>query len=111
MSNRRRFCGAFGLLMIFMSYQMSILLFTHMHFVNGEAIVHSHPYKSKHDHTPEQIVLLTQLSHYVSLEVDTIAKIDVPHIWITPSEVLGDVPFVACPFLENIALRAPPALV
>ena len=62
------------LLFLFVGYYASISLFTHTHIVNGVKIVHSHPYKSSsddkkagHEHTTHELILIQQLSHFVSV--------------------------------------------
>lgn len=57
------------LLGLYLSYQAGITMFTHVHYVNGVMIVHSHPSKDKqHTHTTEQYLLIHQLSQAQMLE-------------------------------------------
>ena len=57
------------LLVLFISYSGSIMLFYHTHLVQGFLITHSHPYKlpakkgavENHSHAPSQYVLLQHL--------------------------------------------------
>ena len=59
----------FLLLTLFVTYQASITLFAHMHYVNGVMIVHSHPSSdSEHTHTESQIVTLAQVSEWSGTE-------------------------------------------
>ena len=47
----------------YVTYQVSITLFTHVHIVNGVMIVHSHPSSEKHHtHTTGQVILIAHLS-------------------------------------------------
>ena len=50
--------------LIFVSYLCGIALFTHSHVVNGVIIVHSHPFKDAHSHTPKQFETIMYLSNY-----------------------------------------------
>lgn len=45
-------------------------MFTHVHYVNGVMIVHSHPSHGKHTHTKTEIVVIDRLSSFHSLEAD-----------------------------------------
>lgn len=59
-----------GLLpLLFVVYVSDISLFIHMHIVEGEIIVHSHPYKNVqggplHQHAQGEIQFFCSLSHY-----------------------------------------------
>ena len=57
------------LLTLFVTYQASITLFAHIHYVNGVMIVHSHPSSdSEHTHTESQILTLAQVSEWAGTE-------------------------------------------
>lgn len=45
----------FFLPLLFLTYWGGISLFNHSHVVNGVIIVHSHPFKANHQHTPDQV--------------------------------------------------------
>lgn len=47
----KRIIGAVCLLVLFVAYQTSITAFTHVHYVNGVIITHSHPFHGKHTHS------------------------------------------------------------
>lgn len=55
--------------LIFVSYLCGIALFTHSHVVNGVIIVHSHPFKDAHSHTPKQFETIMYLSSYLMPDV------------------------------------------
>jgi hypothetical protein len=64
------------LLILFLGYYGSIVLFTHTHLINGVTIVHSHPYKPfsddgspSHNHSSNEIVVLQALSGFFSTVV------------------------------------------
>ncbi len=59
------------LLMLFLGYYGSITFFTHVHIVDGVAIVHSHPYKSlngnnrtDNKHTNKELQVIQFLSDF-----------------------------------------------
>ena len=58
----------FFLLTLFTVYQASISMFTHVHYVNGVMITHSHPFDGKHKHTKSELLVIDRLSHAVTLE-------------------------------------------
>lgn len=63
MSKRRYIVAPLLLLALFLTYQVSITLFTHVHIVNGVMIVHSHPSSEKHHtHTTGQVISIAHLS-------------------------------------------------
>ncbi|HPF00930.1 MAG: hypothetical protein AB7V36_07840 [Bacteroidales bacterium] len=54
---------------LFLGYMSSATLFMHTHYINGVAVVHSHPYKSAddgssgHQHSNQGFLLIAVLSH------------------------------------------------
>ena len=68
LKNRYIFVPLF-LLTLFVSYQMSITMFSHIHYVNGVMIVHSHASTdNEHTHTESQILTLAQMSEWSGTE-------------------------------------------
>jgi len=65
---KKKNIGALSLLVLFIMYQASITAFTHVHYVNGVMITHSHPFDGKHKHTKSELVVIDRLSHAVTLE-------------------------------------------
>ena len=87
MGHIKKILLSFLLLTLFVTYQVSITMFTHVHYVNGVMIAHSHPYKGTHSHTaftPERPILFT---------------VEIPE----------SIPVTAGTHLQVISLRAPPA--
>ena len=83
--------------------------FTHVHYVNGVMIAHSHPYKGTHSHTASNIIVIAHFAAFHSLEVDV-------HYDFTPErpilftvEIPESIPVTAGTHLQVISLRAPPA--
>lgn len=48
-------------------------MFTHMHYINGVIITHSHPFSKKtaHAHSQTELVVIDRLADYHTLEVNT----------------------------------------
>lgn len=51
---KRTIC-ALCLLALFVAYQASITAFTHVHYVNGVLITHSHPFHNQHSHSTDSL--------------------------------------------------------
>lgn len=96
------------LLAIFCAYQIGITMFTHVHVVNGVALVHSHPSNNRHTHTEGQILTLAQLSTFVGLEnpLQVLEKVDFP--LLRKLDISHSITFSIAGFLLHIHLRAPP---
>ena len=70
MGHIKKILLSFLLLTLFVTYQVSITMFTHVHYVNGVMIAHSHPYKGTHSHTASNIIVIAHFASFHSLEVD-----------------------------------------
>ena len=97
------------LLTLFVAYQASITMFSHIHYVNGVMIVHSHPSADdEHTHTASQILTLAQVSEWTGTEpvFVTLAEVSLS-VFDTlecerKSRTLTDL------YAHFISLRAPP---
>ncbi|MCC8187069.1 MAG: hypothetical protein LIP08_06065 [Bacteroides sp.] len=67
-SSQKTFISLF-LLSLFTLFQISTLLFVHVHEVNGAKIAHSHPNPGQHDHTTSELLLINFLGQ---LEVSSV---------------------------------------
>ena len=98
------------LLGLYLSYQAGATMFTHVHYINGERVVHSHPSKSKkHTHTARQILLIYQLSHAQTLEASAPQRLEKPAL---PGIVMAeekDRDFQPQVLPLHSPLRAPPS--
>lgn len=54
----RKIIGALSLLVLFTMYQVCITAFTHVHYINGVLITHSHPFQGTHSHTQSELVVI-----------------------------------------------------
>ena len=58
---------------LFLGYLSSATMFMHTHYINGIAVVHSHPYQSSgdgtsgHQHSNQGFLLIAVLSHFSAL--------------------------------------------
>jgi hypothetical protein len=74
MIRKRKGLFAGFVLMLFCSYMVNITCFYHSHVVNGQFVMHSHPYKGTpdnpgHNHTTAQLISITLLAHFAALSV------------------------------------------
>ncbi len=98
------------LLVLYVMFQAGISVFPHEHILNGEKLVHSHPYSNaNHSHTSDQAVTIARLSSVQTLEaqVSEAGTLDLP--------LLYAVEYDECSFsiisrhTRCLGLRAPPA--
>jgi len=84
-------------------------MFSHVHYVNGVMIVHSHPSSdSEHNHTETQVITLAQISSFTGLEPVQTSVEPVCYPNVTYLEFDRDVSFVSDLHILHISLRAPP---
>ncbi|MGL5938494.1 MAG: hypothetical protein ACRCZY_05750 [Phocaeicola sp.] len=97
-----------GLLTLFLTYEVSLTMFAHVHVVNGFHLVHSHPSSKRHTHPLTQLVTIAYLQAFHAEEA-------LPTFSIQPLQVLlyeAEIPLrtaisLATPHY-NYSLRAPP---
>lgn len=68
---RRKFISI-CLLVLYVTYQASIASFTHVHYINGVMLVHSHPFQGEHTHSSTELVLIDRLSNFHALDVESV---------------------------------------
>ncbi len=106
---RRHILSPLLLLALFLTYQVSITAFTHVHIVNGVMIVHSHPSSQKHhQHTSGQVISIAHLStiHTLPAEVGTTIAVDRPVLYVL--EYQTDTFRAKAFHTRGVHLRAPP---
>lgn len=109
MSRRRRILGPLLLLTLFLTYQVSITMFTHVHIVNGVMIVHSHPSPSKkHTHTGGQVITIAGIGSYHTLEPEAAITIAAERPVLYVIEYDSDTFRAVAPHTHCVHLRAPP---
>ena len=100
------------LLGLYLSYEAGITMFTHVHYVNGVVVVHSHPSKSKkHSHTRGQYLLIHQLNHVQTLEVSIPVSLNMPELYYILLKEKIQIDSKQKVSLVYTLLRAPPSLV
>lgn len=104
---KRTIC-ALCLLALFVAYQASITAFTHVHYVNGVLITHSHPFYNQHSHSTDSLIVIGLLSHFSS---DTPDCCELQHPMRPLLQVVESAP--ATPVVNGkpyrvVSLRAPP---
>lgn len=110
MMRRRRTYWAIGLLMLFLSYQASVVSFTHVHIINGVTIAHSHPFTSEHQHSGSQYFQLELLSHFLSPEMEVPVVGSPDYRWVLTVEVIPEYATYSDAYFNILSLRAPPCL-
>jgi len=107
----KRIIGSICLLVLFVAYQASITAFTHVHYVNGVIITHSHPFHGKHTHSKTELVVIDRLSTFCSPEVDVYENLHPMRMLLAVLEAEQVTPLVKGKSGQIISLRAPPMLV
>ena len=97
------------LLVILVSYKLSVTIFVHTHNVDGIMVAHSHPFTNgNHTHSSSQILVIGQLSTFNGVEYDSVGELKVYYNGVE------DVLFTTQNLNEIVAsatvisLRAPP---
>lgn len=98
------------LLALFLTYQVSITMFTHVHIINGVMIVHSHPSSDDHHtHTAGQVITIAHIGSYQTLEPEagvSNVTVECPLLYVLG---LNTNTFRAvAPHTHCVHLRAPP---
>ncbi len=97
------------LLILYMVFQAGTSVFPHTHIVDGEKMVHSHPYSSaNHTHTEDQVAAIELLSNVQTLEVDIQSERIVLRPVLYDLEFNGDSSVSSSPHTHCVNLRAPP---
>lgn len=96
------------LLTLFLAYQVSITMFSHVHYINGVMLVHSHPSTDNHTHTEGQLLTLSTVSSFVGIEpiMMEIGDLYLPLICTLVGN--RNIRFVSALEAQCISLRAPP---
>lgn len=109
MKSVRNILMSISLLALFVTYQVSITMFSHVHYVNGVMIVHSHASSdSEHNHTETQVITIAQAASFVGLEPVQTSVEPVYYPNVTYLEFDRNVSFISDLHTLHIRLRAPP---
>ena len=97
------------MLTLFVAYQVSITMFTHVHYVNGVMIVHSHPSAdNEHTHSESQILTLTKVSNWIGTESAFVSANEVELSVFDTLECERKTRTLSDWFAHSVSLRAPP---
>ena len=108
----------FTLLILFVSYYSGVTLFYHAHMINGQVIVHSHPYRPSgngqnsqqtHNHSKAAYVLIHQLNQICWESFHYVPQIPDPVVILCAYQSDYKSSFVPFNSFPGLFLRAPPA--
>lgn len=106
-----RMIKAWVMFLLFVTYQVGITSFVHVHIVNGVTLVHSHLLgDNEHDHTEKQVASIDYCCHYFCADVPeavVIAAPNVEHLQVDYAEALVG---VVASDVPTFCLRGPPAM-
>lgn len=85
-------------------------MFTHVHYVNGVMIAHSHPYKGEHSHSKSNILVIAHIAAFHSLAADIHYSVTPERSMLYTVEIPGSISANVRDYLRVISLRAPPAI-
>lgn len=111
MKQVRRILFPYFLISLFTMYQVNLLVFTHVHYINGVIITHSHPSQGEHTHSNAECIYFNHLSTFLSLEPSVTFTFDqqVFDCWLLGERRVASWIKEVC--LQIPSLRAPPFLV
>ncbi len=108
-TERSKYYVSLCLLVLYVVFQAGISVFPHEHILNGEKLVHSHPYSNaNHSHTADQAVTIARLSSVQTLEAQSAfsQEVDLPVLYAL--EFNEDSSKPKAPQTYCVGLRAPP---
>lgn len=101
---------ALSLLVLFVTYQASITAFTHVHYVNGVLITHSHPFHGKHTHTQTALIVIGRLATFHSPEIAVYEDQHPMRVLLAVMEVEPVTSIQKGEVVRVLSLRAPPPI-
>lgn len=107
MKQQRKIIGALCFLVLFIIYQTSITAFTHVHYINGVLITHSHPFHGTHSHSKTSLVVIGQLPAFCSPEVN-VYDLHPMRALLAVLKAESATPTVKGDIVRVLSLRAPP---
>ncbi len=108
MIRTRKSIFTFWLLALFVTYQVSIGMLAHVHYINGVMIVHSHLFHGKHSHDSSSTVLIDRLAAFNSTELGAAFSLIPERRVIYVLRLLRDSSLLPAIHWSATALRAPP---
>lgn len=109
LGKKMRISFSFVLLALFITFKASLVLFAHVHIINGVTIVHSHPYSDKnHNHSLPQVVTIASAASLQAVEPVTVKIVEVVRPLLCEMEHVSGVPSLSVRHAPCLRLRAPP---
>lgn len=105
----KKIIGALCLLALFIMYQASITAFTHVHYINGVLVAHSHPFHGTHSHSKTSLVVIGYLSNFCSSGVDVYEDRHPMRALQAVLKSAPATPTVKGEVIRTLSLRAPPS--
>ncbi len=108
-TERRKYLLSVGLLVLYLVFQAGITVFPHVHIVNGEKVVHSHPYSSaNHNHSGDSIATIARLSSVQTLKAESAFCQELMLPMLYAVELAGGVDVIYAGHTHSAGLRGPP---
>ncbi len=105
----RKYVMSLCLLVLYLVFQAGITVFPHEHILNGEKLVHSHPYSNAdHSHTADQAVTIARLSSVQTLTAETVFCRDIVLPVLYSLETGSDSFNILAAHTRYVNLRGPP---
>ncbi len=106
---RIRYIISVCLLALYTVFQLGITVFPHEHILNGEKLVHSHPYSNaNHSHSSDQAVAIARLSSVQALKAETSISQAIERPMLYALELNTYSIILKAPHTHCVSLRAPP---
>lgn len=102
---------AFFLLTLFTIYYVNIVMFTHLHVLDGVPVIHAHPFHDgTHSHSAAECIFIAYLStaHFVIEEISLFSSVRTKLLAVL--QPIYESFFSIRIYLSTSALRAPPTL-
>lgn len=107
----RHILFAVSFLMLFIGYQICITSFTHVHYVNGVLVSHSHPFADdEHSHQKTEFIFIAHLSDFSALPLAAFELIDFLSLLLAVFEICPVEEILNLPSIPYFQLRAPPVV-
>nr|WP_300698392.1 hypothetical protein [Bacteroides sp.] len=110
MKQKRRIIGVLCFLVLFIIYQTSISAFTHIHYINGVLITHSHPFHTTHSHSSTSFSSIGYLSTFFSPNVDVCGNLHPMRALLAVLKADKATPTIKGEVIRTLSLRAPPTV-
>ena len=107
---------SFFFVVLFINYYAGVAFFYHSHVINDTVITHSHTHTDSHHdtknggHTQSDIIFIAQISHFDYIDFSCNCVLKPIQLFFNENKFVETTHWVASVHLENLSLRAPPAV-